>query len=742
MRNVATILVDHRSNRSSGDSAPATLQLRDLGKPRGLISRYEEPIWRFETGRIRGLDSIRWDRRLHDGSRLTDPAHAGLLDTARRFLTILLNDPLNMFEIDGHATAIHRTYTLLSIMNWAVSLGYSRLSEIRPSDWEAFKASVAFGLKALIAGTPPKRKDALTDARILEIFRVFQHLYDFGESRDEDGAAIIADGLGFQPFEFAGDAIKLARAKGAETGRTPTIPSPIALHYLDAAIQYVAYYSEDIIQLNRRVEDLAKRPHQKRRRSPGEFYAELASLLIKVLDGTDHLPMRGKKVLRSALANRLGGAPTQMSQKACSRLLGLYEEGLQVDGLERVMIFSALRADLGQAVGSQSPESPQGKLPRDAAKQIGLPFTGKPGGVAPWPITTVGSGRFNRGKSLEAVTADLWSAIFIIIGSFMADRIMEIVHTDTDCIVSGLDGPYFKNPLFKDTNANSGISNARPCIDIVVMAVNAAKELGRSARERTGSNKLFMSSHGLGDSVPDETTIRGRLRAFGQRINVPQDDLGEIWMVSPHELRRFFTQAWVWYYELGAGLDALRQHLRQIDLHNAIHYAASTVQGEALGEEQRELTARIMERSLIEGLEVEGPFGRRLLKLAARLRVSVVGPDELVDAIRRHIDHRQLSLHPMPWGYCAWSKQAILVAKCATEQERKSGRARPQGRKKAEVCGGACGNFLFHSVFRPFWAGALERHSAVARRKNVPAELRHAARDGARIARKYFAEED
>jgi hypothetical protein len=104
------------------------------------------------------------------------------------------------------------------------------------------------------------------------------------------------------------------------------------------------------------------------------------------------------------------------------------------------------------------------------------------------------------------------------------------------------------------------------------------------------------------------------------------------------------------------------------------------------------------------------------MKLAARLRVSVLDPGELSDIVRRHADHKGLRLHPMPWGYCAWWKEASKAAKCVEDRERKSGDSRPQTRKTAEVCGNGCANFVLHYVFRPLWAGAVKRHSAVRQR--------------------------
>ena len=159
----------------------------------------------------------------------------------------------------------------------------------------------------------------------------------------------------------------------------------------------------------------------------------------------------------------------------------------------------------------------------------------------PWPIQIYGSNPHGQ-PSLEQAANNLWSACFVVIAAFMADRIEEVLETEVDCLdLSRPEGPYFKNKNWKDTNADSGLEGARPCPQIVVEAVQVLLELGALARAETGSQKLFMADHRLGSSVADHSTARKRLKSFCGWIGIPADEAEDLWSIAPHQLRRFFV---------------------------------------------------------------------------------------------------------------------------------------------------------------------------------------------------------
>ncbi|OQM74579.1 site-specific integrase [Manganibacter manganicus] len=706
----------------------------------GLISPWNAPKWIFKSERLTGTHSIRWDKLLNDGSRLTDNKSKELLETARMFLAIILFDPNDMFDVNSHETAINRAYTLTGIIDWLIFKGLKRLSDISPVDWEYLKTNVSKGLPSL-AGRPNRQKrERLSASRILEIFRVFQHLRDFHIVIMDDGSRLLDDGLSFEPFSSPNDAIMLARQLGAETGRTRSIPPATALHYLDAAIQFVSDYADDIITLKRRLSRAGLETPQPSRRPPGTTLYTLAKLLESNLASQKKsLWVNEGQVDRTKLAYELGvSAPVLYAPKHAELIVRFERTINQSSFTKGEQEASSLLAELRSIPNPELTSGRSSRLVGMRAKSLGLPFTGRNGSASPWPIETVSSSRHGT-RSLEAAINDLWSAVFIVIGAFMADRLSEVLEIEVDCLHHGLDGDYLESSIFKETNAKRGISNRRPCPKIVTQAVEVAIALGKDARIRQDSSKLFMAENRNGDSVPDETTIRQRLETFGKRIAVPPDELGHIWLINPHELRRFFAITWVWYFELGDGLDALKKHLRHVDVETTVRYGSSAYHGEVLGEEQREFTHDMMEKAAFNGLDLAGPAGRRIRRWFALLQVHISDPAEMADAIAVQVERKGILLHPTPWGYCMWWLGAARKAKCI--KDGKLTDKWPSGRKEPNECG-KCINFATHRVFQPFWSSALHRHRRMQSTAGAPKELIEAAVDGERIAGLYAGEED
>lgn len=490
-------------------------------------------------------------------------------------------------------------------------------------------------------------------------------------------------------------------------------------------------YADDIIELNekRRNETTVERPQ---RRAPGELLREIKCRFALHLRGGLRVPLDADgRVVRSSFAEQLKVPPTALYGPGTLSAIMDFERVLaSTHKGETDRYLLELEINLGQP-SLRRPQSP----PRDLAKPLGLPFVGqKNGSAAPWPLTAVGSSSKMKGMTLERATVNLWTSIFIIFETLMADRIGESLSAEVGCLYTQLDGSYMITPTFKPTNADAGIDNGRPCPEIVVRAVDVATRLGAFAREKLQSNLLFASEHRLGVSVLDETTIRKRLNTFASDVGAPPDDDGEDWHLAPHQLRRFLATSWIWYFELGPGLDALRTHLRHTDMAQSIRYAAGEVQA-MVSEEKVALTANILERSMFEGLDIFGSFGKRWKRVAAKIRVKFVDFDEQRERIKAVMRSRNLTFSPNPWGYCAWSDKAGLYARCVELAQRRIGLERPQNRKHADICAD-CPNCVLTQVFAPFWEEAEARHQKVAARPNIPDALRQAATQGMLIARK------
>jgi hypothetical protein len=706
-----------------------------LPKPSDLLSPYESSIWRFHAPSPTGLASIRWDRKLPDGSLLTDPENENFLESAKRFLTVLLTNPAGWFTLSKTSTALHRTYIFLNFLEWAVRLGYRSLSQVTWTDWVKFRKMLAKGVRAAAGDPSQSSQEIVTDSRIFEVFRVAQCIY---LCRNElvDGQQLVKDGFSFAPFDVGEDPRKMARDLGVRQGQTPSIPPPIALHCLDAAIQYVFLYADDIIELNNRVRRESSK-QRKARRPSGGFLRDVKRRLIQHLRGERLLLLTADgTVVRSTLATQLGAQPSMISGAAVSQVVSEFERSLNsADPEMRTALLKRLELEIGAAE-----EPPRTPSVRDMAARIGLPFSGKTGTAAPWPISSVGSSPWMKGITLERATANLWTAIYLVIETMMADRLGESLSAKVGCTYRGLDGSYMITRTFKPTNAAAGIENGRPCPEIVVRAIEVATRLGAVARQELDTDFLFASEHRLGASVLDETTIRKRLNVFASDVGAPpnEDGDGDEWHLAPHQLRRFLATTWVWYYELGPGLDALRQHLRQTDINQAVRYAAGDMYS-MVTEEQVALTANILERAAFEGLDIHGPFGKRWKRLAFQINVKFVDHEQLEDRVRGLVTSRKMLFYPNPWGYCVWSKRAGANAKCLALEDRHQDSKRPDNRKHAEVCAG-CVNCAITKVFASFWAEAKGRHEKIAAREGVPDELREAACRGAAIANRVLLE--
>ncbi|WP_160310527.1 site-specific integrase [Microvirga vignae] len=653
-----------------------------------------------------------------------------------------------MMRLEGRSTGVGRVRKLLTITDWMLAQKILRFSDITPVDWDDFKVRVKWGAKALTGSREVTDAEGITAEAILEYFRLFQHLYDFHQAEFTDGGRLLPDGLLFKPFSAKEDAISLARALGEETGKTKTIPTHVALYALNAAIEWVVEHGPEILSLREQAAHewlLVEREHTDRvpRPSSSEVNRRLANAIGDMLESPEKIPLYGSTISRTSLAAQIGISPPPLySNSVCVEMIDMLQDIMDnpegsVSPGKRDRLLVLIKHWSSVPAQSSAGKIYPARIARDVAERIRLPFTGsKRTKGEPWPVKVLGSSIHER-RSLEAVTNHLWTASFLVIAAFMADRLEEVLETEVDCLILDRpEGPYFVNKAWKDTHTESGIESARPCPEVVVKAAEILRKLGAQAREETGSAKLFMCDHRHGCSVADETTARKRLDAFCQWIGIPADETGELWSIAPHQLRRFFVQAFTWQYELGVDLLALKQHLRQADLETTIRYATSALLGEMLNEEEKALTVFIMEKAAFDGLELSGGYGEHLLRAFSRLRVRVGPPEKLAEAIRKHQEKHNILLKPNPWGYCVWSLSRARFAECA----RREGITAPAGpvaaHRSSRTCG-KCLNLLTHSGFAPFWRTAQARFEAMLAVPGIPPVCSRAAQEGITISRRF-----
>lgn len=715
-----------------------------------LVSSWHDLRWEIEVGRSETVP-LNWNRELPNGYRLGDDGSAHLLHTLKQFTAIQMEQPLE-FMRNGRTTAIFRARKLLVVTGWLISRGHQCFSDVKPSDVQHFIRNVSGGARFLWASQEDRAERKLTDMAILEYFRILKHLYQFRSARDVDGHALLGDGLLFDPFPPSSDPIMLARSLGAEVGRTRTLPPQSALEALNTAIEWVMDHAGDLLGLRERADHAkseAARGSISRSTRPtkDEVSWQLAKFVGLSIDGEKNPCTYQGAISRTTIARELGVAHSVMYRNpVCVDLLEKWQSFIDSECDRKHEAESELRSAINSVASNRPVKRESGPTQRAIttfiSAAIGLPFSGEVHSEkSPWPIVAVSATR-HADNTLEGALITLWTACFIVIAILMADRLEELRETDVNCLDADRpDGPYFINTTWKESGRLYGVESDRPCPIIVARAVEVLIRLGEPERSRAGSDKLFFTKHRLGGSLIDPSTIRSRLLSFFDRFGLSGIDPEAFVSVAPHQFRRFFAQAAVWHYEIGVGLAAIKQHLRQSDIRTAYRYAASAKMGEMINEEQRALTVHIMEKAAFDGLELRGAYGQHLLRVYHRLRVRLVDEIDEIAAIQRYIERNKVSLIPSPWGYCAFSQARAKFAKCGML----AGIRNPSGpveEQRVSSCCGDCVNFLTHDGFRPFWIGRIARFEQMLAVPNLPDELHQAASVGLKMAQRYAPETD
>ena len=198
-------------------------------------SRFGDDVWHLDihvAGRRPDLRRVAWNVRLPDGSRLTDPRHAGLLGAAKQFLWSMAVDPPCGYKRPSQST-LHRYYmSLRVVIGWMLSEG---LTSFRMLD-----APTVQRLCAWLRTRPGRRPGSTaTPATVRNHLAVIAHLYRQRRKLDDAPKVDPLDG------EFAS---VVSGATRATLGKIPFIPDALAVHLLSAALVWVEAHAEDIVR--------------------------------------------------------------------------------------------------------------------------------------------------------------------------------------------------------------------------------------------------------------------------------------------------------------------------------------------------------------------------------------------------------------------------------------------------------------------------------------------------------------
>ncbi|MDX2276174.1 MAG: hypothetical protein NW206_12055 [Hyphomonadaceae bacterium] len=199
-------------------------------------SRLSDHIWRLDID-LPGFRSDqkiwRWAISMADGSRLTDPKHATLLEACKRFLWSLASDPPEGHVRASPSTLLARALSLAILVRWMSDAGFERFADLDAAALDQFRGVLKARRGRGTSGralTPCTLRDHLAILKLLYVQR-----------------AKLPDALSFEPFpgETAGVAAGLSRAT---KGWIPFIPDTLAIDIIAKALDWVEHHADPILE--------------------------------------------------------------------------------------------------------------------------------------------------------------------------------------------------------------------------------------------------------------------------------------------------------------------------------------------------------------------------------------------------------------------------------------------------------------------------------------------------------------
>lgn len=670
-------------------------------RPTWLHSNYHDRRWLTSGLAPNDLQPLRFDVLMSDGSYLTDPQHAHLLDTVKRMTIGLRTGPYaSVTNTQVHAVMMNAIVTWVLWMKLNDCHFFRKLTR---HDLEVFTEKAIFGVPHLLQFParikkhisnlkvrnirPPNAGRLLDVPRLLQdacvdwrravhdpacSYEVFRYARDEGlylyprqlqlllsprpiphritqinvlrilqpwEYQWQMRRILPGDRIGFDPFPDE-RIVRVAEKLGVESGRTKTVPIYQAMFLIDRSIRWVLDYSESILGIIKQADLIAQ--HHRHVLRYREKSKEIKNLLAAA-----HLPI----------------GPGQ-----------------------------------------------------------------------PWPISPAIFPDTKTDFAIVSSLRALFASCFIVIAAFTARRQKEITSsrakTDKNelCTTSDEFGHWIELWIEKTTRG----WDKTPCPEVVVRAVEVLLTLSESARTITGTPQLFQYKL-LGRQKTATFRVMKGLREFIGRIDVPPLPNGSKWQFSPHQFRRFFAIMYVWRYECG-DLLALSHQLRHYNLDMTRRYVTEPTQGKIFREVQTEHSVFILKEVALGRRDAGGPFGERFKKVAKRIRsqmistVHVFTEEKFAKQIERLILRSGKLLKGFPWGYCTCgsSQRDLSQAKCVETGSRSVSRGPDESKATLRTCA-SCPHHLTHEGFHPYVTSQIELHEKAAKDKKNGALVRKAS---------------
>lgn len=234
-------------------------------------SRWTDVEWFFDNttpGQSKGESTLRWDIALPDGSRLSDPQWADLLDALRRLIWSLFVDP-RAGKAYKPGTLGGLAVDLRPLVKWMVGRGFERLDQLSPEVCDAYIRDTVEELARTVDQDASEKVSFNTLQRRL---RLLQQFYAQGAVLAEIGLR----GIPEHPLRRR-TASEVAREYAPRViGWIPPIPDEVALPVMNVAWRLLGAPAEDVIALQAACLDAYENRKLGRGRGQGARSANMA----------------------------------------------------------------------------------------------------------------------------------------------------------------------------------------------------------------------------------------------------------------------------------------------------------------------------------------------------------------------------------------------------------------------------------------------------------------------------------
>jgi len=198
-------------------------------------SRFGDDVWHLDihvAGLFPGGKRVCWDAFMPDGSRLTDPQHAGLLRAAKQFLWSMAVDPPSGQKRSSPSTLSRNSVVLRVIVRWMISEDLTSFSTL--------DASAVQRLCVWLQRRPGRRRGRTATPSTVRSYLVV--IANMHRQRSKLDDAPRTDPLA---GETANEAAGVSRTTA---GAIPFIPDALAVDLLSKSLTWVEVHAGDILR--------------------------------------------------------------------------------------------------------------------------------------------------------------------------------------------------------------------------------------------------------------------------------------------------------------------------------------------------------------------------------------------------------------------------------------------------------------------------------------------------------------